>query len=134
MQDERRYDAILKQIEIAIQAFAIFGYADALSVASFIDPATEIINDENGVLKNQIAQAYSQEATLADLEKPENMIQPVKIADALASLATLRLYEEQQSDGSREIIRQLNRLEREIRERQTVHSIQGTLDSFLTGN
>jgi hypothetical protein len=134
MQDERRYNATLKQIEISIQALAMLGHVDALSVASFINPVTETINDEDGVLKDQIAQAYSQEATLADPEEPEDVIQPVKIADALASLATLRLYEDQQPDGSRKIIRQLDRLEREIRGRQTVHSIQNTLDSFLTAN
>jgi hypothetical protein len=134
MQDERRYDATLKQIEIAIQALAMLGHADALSVASFIDPVTETIDDEDGVLEDQIAQAYSQEATLADPEEPEDVIQPVKIADALASLATLRLYEEQQPDGSREVIRQLDRLEREIRGCQTVHSIQSIFDSFLTAN
>ena len=33
------------------------------------------------------------------------MMTPVKVDEALASLATLRLYEEQQEDGSREVVR-----------------------------
>jgi hypothetical protein len=40
---------------------------------------------------------------------------PVSISEALEGLATLRLYEEQQENGSRNFIRILNRLERELR-------------------
>ena len=62
------------------------------------------------------------------------MIPPIKIADALASLATLQLYEEQQEDRSREAVRALNKLEREIRGRQVVNLTQQTLDSFFIPN
>jgi hypothetical protein len=39
---------------------------------------------------------------------------PVSLSEALAGLVTLRLYEEQQEDGSRDLIQTLNRLEREL--------------------
>lgn len=39
----------------------------------------------------------------------------VKLSDALEALATLRLYEEQQEDGNKGLICQLDRLERDIK-------------------
>jgi hypothetical protein len=85
---------------------------------------------------NSIAEAYS-ETELAPAGPGEQVNEeqtPIKLADALASLATLRLYEEQQQDGSKEIVRALNRLEREMRGKQAQNSTQGTLEDFLVAN
>jgi hypothetical protein len=136
----KRYDTILAQIKTAIQALAELQHIEeAMSVTAFINPAVECVedNDEEDLQQviEQVAEAYSQEETLADPDEIELVApQPVKIADALASLATLRLYEEQQEDGSREVVRNLNRLERQIRGRQASRSTQKTLDGFLIAN
>ena len=129
----------MAQIDTAIRALAELQYIEeAMSAAAFVNPASERVEDDDEDdlqhIAEEVAQAYSQEETLADPEEVEQVIQPVKIADALASLATLRLYEEQQEDGSRELVRSLNRLEREIRGRQASHSTQRTLDGFLIAN
>jgi hypothetical protein len=109
----------LAQIDTAIRALAELQHIEeAMSAAAFINLACERVEDDDEDdlqhIAEQVSQAYSQEETLADSEEVEQVIQPVKIADALASLATLRLYEEQQEHGSRELVRSLNRLKREI--------------------
>ena len=137
--EDEHYKVTLAQIDTAIRTLAELQHIEeAMPAAAFINPAYERVEDDDEDdlqhIAEQVAQAYSQEETLADPEEVEQVIQPVKIADALASLATLRLYEEQQEDGSRELVRSLNRLEREIRGRQASHSTQRTLDGFLTAN
>jgi hypothetical protein len=107
-----------------------------MPAAAFINPAFKRVEDDDKDDLQYVAKqvAYSQEKTLTDPEEVKQMIQPVKIADALTSLTTLRLYKEQQEYRSRELVRSLNRFEREIRGRQASRSTQRTLDAFLTAN
>jgi hypothetical protein len=58
-------------------------------------------------------------------------ILPIRMSEALAAIATLRLYQEQQSDGSREIVRSLNQWEREMRGKQANRGTQRTIHSYL---
>jgi hypothetical protein len=53
------------------------------------------------------------------------------MSEALASLATLRLYHEQQENESREAVQSLNRMEREIRGEQANLGTQTVIDSYL---
>jgi hypothetical protein len=82
--------AALKQIE------------EAISITSFIDHAFEMIEDSEEDEFLLVAQVYSQDTTLANPEEEEQTTVPIK---ALADLATLRLYEEQQEDGSHEVVK-----------------------------
>jgi DDE superfamily endonuclease len=137
--EEMRYNATMRLIDTSIRALAeLKRIEEAMAVAQFINPDTERVQDDDeedlDCVLDQVAESYSQESTLADPEEVEQVIPPIKIADALASLATLRLYEEQQEDGSREAVQALNKLEREIRGRQTANLTQRTLDSFFIAN
>jgi hypothetical protein len=57
-------------------------------------------------------------------------VSPVSLSEALAGLATLRLYEEQQEDGSRDLVRTLNRLERELQGKRANRGVQTQIDTF----
>ena len=56
---------------------------------------------------------------------------PVSISEALEGLATLRLYEEQQENGSRDLVRTLNRLEQELRGKRANQGTQRQIDSYF---
>jgi hypothetical protein len=56
---------------------------------------------------------------------------PVSISEALEGLATLKLYEEQQENGSRDLVRTLNRLERELRGKRANQGTQKQIDSYF---
>ena len=58
-------------------------------------------------------------------------VTPVSLSEALAGLATLRLYEEQQQDGSRDLIRTLNRFERELQGKRANRGAQTQIDSYF---
>jgi hypothetical protein len=58
-------------------------------------------------------------------------VTPVSLSEALEGLATLRLYEEQQQDGSRDLFRTLNRLDRELRGRRANQGAQKQIDSYF---
>jgi hypothetical protein len=53
----------------------------------------------------------------------------VSLSEALAGLVTLTLYEEQQEDGSRDLVRTLNRLDRELRGKRANQGAQKQVDS-----
>jgi hypothetical protein len=55
----------------------------------------------------------------------------VSVSEALAGLATLRLYEEQQENGSRDLIRTLNQQERELKGRRANQGTQKQIDSYF---
>ena len=53
------------------------------------------------------------------------------MSEAFAGLATLYLFYEQQENGSREAVRSLNRMEREMRGKQANFGTQTVIDSYL---
>jgi hypothetical protein len=90
-----------------------------MPVALFLDPETERVDDSDGDLFQQIADAH------ADGDRE------AESGEALEGLATLRLYEEQQQDGSRDLFRTLNRLDRELRGRRANQGAQKQIDSYF---
>jgi hypothetical protein len=102
-----------------------------MPVALFLDPETERVDDSDGDLFQQIADAHAdgdREAESGDEAPP---VTPVSLSEALEGLATLRLYEEQQQDGSRDLVRTLNRLDRELRGRRANQGAQKQIDSYF---
>ena len=56
---------------------------------------------------------------------------PIRPAQALAAIRTLKDWEEQQDDSTQQVIKQLKDLEKHIRVLQLLNLKQTTLDSYL---
>jgi hypothetical protein len=56
---------------------------------------------------------------------------PIRPAQAISALNTLRQWKLEQDDGNRDVIRQLNAIERRIKAPQVTRKEQRTLDSFF---
>ena len=59
------------------------------------------------------------------------VIEKITIPEALKALQYLKLYEEQQDDGDREIIKRLSHYEREVKDRVDSTLVQSSIDSFF---
>jgi hypothetical protein len=102
-----------------------------MPMGSFLNPEAEAVDDTEEDIFEQIAQAHAD----GDFE-PESgdetfKVASVSLSEALAGLAILRLYEEQQENGSRDLIRSLNRLERELLGKQANQATQTQIDSYF---
>lgn len=87
-----------------------------MDTATFVNPADEIVDDDDDDLFESLVEAYSMGGAQREYETDEEdvAVAPIEEEEALELLARLRLYEEQQIDGDQVVISQLNRYEREI--------------------
>jgi hypothetical protein len=130
--EDARYDATVSQISIAIQALAELGrIEEAMPIESFLNPKAEAVDDIEEDIFEQIAQAHADGDCEPESGDEASQVASVSLSEALAGLATLRLYEEQQEDGSRDLIRGLNRLERELLGKRANQGTQTQIDSYF---
>ena len=131
-QEDARYNATVSQISTAIQALAELGrIEEAMPTESFLNPDAEAVDDTEEDIFEQIAQAHADGDCEPESGDEVAQVAPVSLSEALAGLATLRLYEEQQEDGSRDLIRSLNRLERELLGKRANQGTQTQIDSYF---
>jgi hypothetical protein len=131
-QKDARYNTTVSQISIVIQALAELGrIQEAMPTESFVNPEAEIVDDAEEDIFEQIAQAHADGDCEPESSDEAFQMASVSLSEALAGLATLRLYEEQQEDGSRDLIRSLNRLERELLGKQANQATQTQIDSYF---
>jgi hypothetical protein len=57
---------------------------------------------------------------------------PIRPAEALPAIQTLKDWEEQQDHSSRKVVRQLKAIEKRVKALQISHLQQRTLDSYFT--
>ena len=95
----------------------------AMSIGAFISPAHEIVNDlvDDDDFEKSFMETYGPGAIERDHETDEEDMNVPQIGGdtALKLLAALRLYEEQQADGDKTFVAQLNKQERKILARKT---------------
>jgi hypothetical protein len=97
----------------------------------FLNPKAEAVDDIEEDIFEQIAQAHADGDCKPESGDEASQVASVSLSEALAGLATLRLYEEQQEDGSRDLIRGLNRLERELLGKRANQGTQTQIDSYF---
>jgi hypothetical protein len=81
-----------------------------MTVGSFLNPDAEQVDNLKKDIFEQIASAHADGDCKPESGDKTPQMTPVSLSEALAGLATLRLYEEQQEDGGRDLVRTLNRL------------------------
>jgi hypothetical protein len=102
-----------------------------MTVGLFFNPDAEQVNDPEEDLFRQIASAHADGDCEPESGDETPQVTPVSLSEALAGLATLRLYEEQQQDGSRDLVRTLNRFERELQGKRANRGAQTQIDSYF---
>ena len=132
-QDEANYDYAVNAAREAIKELERRQFIKkGQSVAAFLNPVDEIIDDEpdDDRLVEQIAQAYARgpESDPDGLEVP--IPEPISISQALGAVTTLQGFAEQQKEDYRGLIRQLSSLERDMKALRQKNSTQTTLDRF----
>jgi hypothetical protein len=102
-----------------------------MAIEAFLNPEAEVVDDPEEQIFEQIAEAHADGDYEPESGDEASQVAPVSLSEALAGLATLRLYEEQQENGSRDLIRSLNRLERELLGTRANQSTQTQIDSYF---
>lgn len=105
-----------------------------MPLKSFLNPETEAVNDVDKDIFKQIVEAHTEGDCKPESGNEMSSAAPialVSLSEALVGLAMLRLYEEQQEDRNRNIIRSLNRLERELLGKQANQGTQTQIDSYF---
>jgi inorganic pyrophosphatase len=133
LREEEKLSATIQQISTTLRHFEDQGrIKEAVPVQKYIDPVSEKIEDslDQAELFEDIAASYSvtQEEIPDDDLDP---IVPIRPAQALAAIRTLKDWEEQQDDSTQQVIKQLKDLEKRVRALQLLNSKQTTLDSYL---
>jgi DDE superfamily endonuclease/Tc5 transposase DNA-binding domain len=130
--EQARYDLTISQINTAIQALAELGrIKEAMPVQSFLDLDGEQVDDPEEDIFEQILDAHADGDCEPEPGDEAPPVPPVSVSEALAGLATLRLYEEQQENGNRDLIRTLNWQERELKGRRANQGTQKQIDSYF---
>ena len=96
----------------------------AMNIDAFINPAHETVDDRNvddDDFEESFFETYGTVADERDHETDEEdvTVDQIEVNAALKLLSDLRLYEEQQEDGDKTVISQLNEYERTILARKT---------------
>jgi uncharacterized protein Yka (UPF0111/DUF47 family) len=133
LREEEKLSVTIQQISATLRNFENQGrIKEAISVQKYIDPASETIEDNLDQIElfEDIAARYSitqEEVPNDDLDP----IVPIRPAQALAAIQTLKDWEEQQDDSTQQVVKQLKDLEKRVRALQLLNSKQTTLDSYL---
>ena len=103
-----------------------------MDIHQFIDPVSEKVEDpvDPAALVEDIIASYS--VTPEDVPDEEvDPVVPVRPAQALAAIQTLREWEEQQDDSTHKVVRQLRTLEKRVKHVQFAGLEQRTLASYF---
>ena len=116
---------------MAIQSTTQFN--DPLPISQFIAPIDEAIVEEESVTLEVIVNRYARGGsgdTQSDMEgeEQEEEIREVKLAEVIAALDLVNLYEKQQEDGQSEVIRKLDALKATFIQRKVGKAKQAYLE------
>jgi hypothetical protein len=124
---------VIKQIEQGIQKMQLSNYIkEAMDINQFISPADEEVNDNLLELDEMILGQYTVDQQ--DEEEDDDTAEPlpqIPPADALECLYKLRLYEEQQIDADKALIKTFMQYERVILKRKIESLRQGDIRQFF---
>ena len=125
-------DPVINEVEeMAKQLQAAGRIREVINIQNFINLPGEEVKDSTEDLIEHVAELYA--GPDHDAETDEDAQQPqIKLNEALEALQTLRLYEEQQEDGDREVIVTLLRHDRRIQGRRLQNTKQVAITSFFS--
>lgn len=104
---------------------------EPINIQNFIHLPGEDVVDSTEDLIEHVAELYAGPDRDAETNKEDSQQPRIKLNKAIEALQKLRLYEEQQEDGEREVITTLLRHERRIQGRRLQNTKQTTIKSFF---
>jgi hypothetical protein len=109
------------------------GITDRLSINEFIQPAGEIVEDEDEDIFASVVERYiiEKECTVEEVEEGDIEIENILTADALKGLESVRLWEMQQEDGQATTLQVLDRVETRMQLARHEGRKQTTIVSFF---
>lgn len=121
------------QDELQAQIQELPGIADRLSINEFIQPAGEVVDDDDQDIFASVVERYSieNEGTVEEVEEGDSEIENIRTAEALKALETVRLWELQQEDGQASTLQVLDRVERRMQLARKEGRKQTTIVSFF---
>ena len=100
---------------MAEQLHTVGRIRDVTNIRDFIELLGKEVEDSAEDLIEQVAELYAGPDRDAETDEDSSEQPQIKLDEALQALQKLRLYEEQQEDGERDLITALIRHERRIR-------------------
>ena len=121
------------QDDLEAQINTLPGIVDPLTIAEFIQPAAEVIDDQDGDIFRSVVERYSQykEGEEETDDESDVEVEKVSIAEALRCLDIVRLWKLQQESDDRSTLQALDRLSREILQSKRQTTKQTTIVSFF---
>ncbi len=92
------------------------GIEDPLSLNEFIEPADEVIDDEDGDIFASVVDRYrtEKEGTVEEPDEDDIEIELVPTTEALKAIEIVKLWEIQQENGEQSTLSALDRIERRM--------------------
>ena len=104
---------------------------ELMDIKTFLNPIEETVQDTPDDIENQVLAQYMPEVE-EDSEEELDILPKVSIEEAIAAIQKLRLYEEQQIEGSPGFIHELERHERTIWRRKLDLQSQRDIRSYFS--
>jgi hypothetical protein len=120
-----------ERIELQVQVEALLDI-EPLSIAEFIEPVSEQIDDEDGDIFESVVYRYA--ANLKGQESEESdrdELLKVSITEALKHLEGVRLWQLQQEDAVNQDLQAIDRIERGMRLKKVNSMVQPSIMSFF---
>lgn len=122
-----------ERMELQAQITIVPGIIDPLAINDFIEPAIEIIEDQDEDIFTSVVKHYSADKEEEELEEEEEEEEKPKVSinAVIQALGTLKLWELQQDDGNTANLRLYDSIGSRVKYSQAQSKRQGTLDSFF---
>ena len=104
---------------------------ELMDIKTFLNPIEETVQDTPDDIENQVLAQYMPEVE-EDSEEELDILPKVSIEEAIAAIQKLRLYEEQQIEGSPGFIHELERYEHTIWRRKLDLQSQQDIRSYFS--
>ena len=129
--DENLAEEQAEQIELQAQVEALPDI-EPLSIAEFIEPTSERIDDEDGDIFESVVYRYAENLEGQESEESDGEELPkVSITEALKHLEGVRLWQLQQEDAVNQDLQAIDRIEREMRLKKVDSMVQLSITSFF---
>lgn len=124
---------LLQELQAGLDQLAISNIKEIMKIDQFLNPAEEEVTDNLEDLDSLIISQFSAEgAESDDNDEVYEVLPKISANEALEALYKLRLFEEQQADGNRHLLKELLHHERALVEKKMRNQYQTDIRTFFS--
>lgn len=128
---DHEYDQVARQIEDQIRDLARQQQiTSAMAIEQFLNPASEMVEDDENDFINVLAEAYSTGDKAYESDEEDVVGRKISTNEAIQALQLLQLYEEQQDEGDQNFIAGVKKHAKLVNTRLTLK--QTSITSYFT--